>query len=262
MCLMITAMPTLLTRLIRTAGLAVALMFVGTASVLGWDWLKVIAPPRLYPRDLAIGLLEAFLASYFVIVPVATLGMLVSATVMYRSASKSTPGRWLLLCGSTVLGVLFAEGAAAIWLSKLHALPALPRHFVQPARPVDEILIVVAGESSTLGVPYDGWLSVGTIIGHELQKAMPARRFRVETLAEKGATLEAMHHKLATLTERPDAIVIFCGHNEFLSRFTLANRVVYYTDERRNGVSSSGVRASGGFLHFTLWFEKTWKSTD
>ena len=54
-------------------------MLVGIALVLGWDWLKVIAPPRLYPRYLTIGLLEAFLASYFVIVAVAALGVLVSA---------------------------------------------------------------------------------------------------------------------------------------------------------------------------------------
>ena len=92
---------------------------------------------------------------------------------------------------------------------------------------------MVAGGSSALGVPYDGWLSVGAIIQHELQKVIPAHRFRIEMLAEKGATLEAMHRKLATLTERPDAIVIFCGHNEFLGRFSLANRVIYYTDERQ-----------------------------
>ena len=34
------------------------------------------------------------------------------------------------------------------------------------------------------------------------------------------------------MTERPDAIVIFSGHNEFLARFSLANRVSYYSDER------------------------------
>ena len=119
------------------------------------------------------------------------------------------------------IGLILAEAAAAVWLSWIHSLHRL-RHigFTGPAHPGDEILIVVIGESSALGVPYDDWLSVGTIVGRELQKAIPAHHFRVEILAENGATLEAMHLKLARLTRRPDALVIFSGHNEFLSRFS------------------------------------------
>ena len=126
-------------------------------------------------------------------------------------------------------------------------MPALPHHFAGPARPDDEILIVVIGESSALGVPYDGWLSVGTIVGRELQKAIPSRHFRVEILAEKGATLEAMHQKLARLTERPDALVIFSGHNEFLARFSLANRVAYYSDDGHHWHRQAWLERAGRF---------------
>jgi hypothetical protein len=243
----IKTMPTLLNRLIRAAGLAAAVVIIGTALVLGWDWLKVIAPPRLYPRYLAIALLETFLASYFVIVTLVTLGVVVSATVVWRSSTRLRPGRWLLLCGSIVLGLIVAEGAASVWRFEVHRLPALPGRFAQVSRPVDEILIVVAGESSALGVPYDGWLSVGAIVGCELQKVLPSRRVRVENLAEKGATLEAMHHKLSRLAERPDALVIFCGHNEFLNRFSLANRVVYYSDERSHWGRQLWLERAGRF---------------
>ena len=59
----------------------------------------------------------------------------------------------------------------------------------------------------------------------------PAHRFRVEILAEKGATLEAMHLKLASLPRRPDALIVYSGHNEFLARFSFANRVLYYDDD-------------------------------
>ena len=145
--------------------------------------------------------------------------------------SRSMPARWLLLCGSIVVGLFLAEAVAAVWLSWVHRLPRLLHQFSGPARPRDEILIVVIGESSALGVPYDGWLSIGTIIGCELQKAIPSHRFRIKVLAEKGATLEAMHQKLASLVERPDALVIFSGHNEFLGRFSLASRVAYYFDD-------------------------------
>ena len=151
----------------------------------------------------------------------------------------------LLLCSSTVVGLVVAEATAAAWLSWIHRLPAFPRRFAKPARPGDEVLIVVIGESSALGVPYEGWLSVGAIIGRELRKAIPARRFRVEILAEKGATLEAMHLKLASLTKRPDALVVYSGHNEFLARFSLSNRVAYYFDERSPGRGGPWLKHTG-----------------
>ena len=101
----------------------------------------------------------------------------------------------------------------------------LPTKFVEQAGPGQRIPIVVIGESSALGVPYEDWLSVGAIVGRELERAIPSRRFRVEILAEKGATLEAMHLKLAGLTRRPDALIVYSGHNEFLARFSFSNRV-------------------------------------
>ena len=225
-------MPILLNRLVRTAGSAAALVLVGTSLLLGSDWLKAIGPPRLHPRDLAFGFLEAFLTGYFVVLATAALATTLLVWIVWWSRSRSTPARWLLLSGSIILGLVLAEAVAAVWLSWIHRLPALPHHFSGPASPPDEILIVVIGESSALGVPYDGWLSIGMIVGCELQKAIPSRRFRIKILAEKGATLEAMHQKLAGLTERPDALIIFSGHNEFLARFSMANRVAYYPDDQ------------------------------
>jgi hypothetical protein len=225
-------MLTLLNRLVRAAGSAAALVFLGVVVVLGWDWLKALGPHHHYPRYLAIGFLEVFLAGYFAVLPAAALAGVILGTVVWRSPSRSQVARWLLLCGSIVVGLVMAEGAAAAWLVWIHRLPTLPYRFSGSAHPGDEILIVVIGESSALGVPYDDWLSVGTIVGRELQKAIPAHHFRVEILAENGATLEAMHLKLSRLTRPPDALVVYSGHNEFLSRFSLSTRVAYYSDEQ------------------------------
>jgi len=125
-----------------------------------------------------------------------------------------------------------AEAAAAVWLAWIHRLPALPVRFIEHAHPASEFSIVVIGESSALGVPYEDWLSVGTIVGRELDQAIPASRFHVDVLAERGATLEDMHLKLSRLTRKPDVLIVYSGHNEFLARFTLANQVFYYDDER------------------------------
>ena len=145
--------------------------------------------------------------------------------------SRAAAARWLLLCGLTVLGLGLAEAASAAWLAWIHRLPAMPSQFVAPTRPGDEVSIVVIGGSSALGVPYQGWLSVGTIVGRELCRAIPDRRFRVEVLAEKGATLESMHQKLARLAYRPDALIVYSGHDEFVTRFSWLHRAAYYDDE-------------------------------
>ena len=76
------------------------------------------------------------------------------------------------------------------------------------------------------------------IVGRELERAIPSHRFRVDVLAEMGATLEAMQLKLAGLTHRPDAMIVYSGHNEFLGRYAFSKRVAYYDDDpllRRHG---------------------------
>ena len=240
-------MPTLLNRLVRITGSAAGLVLAGTAIVLGLDWLNAIRPPHDDSRYLAIAFLEVFLASYLVVLTAVAVALVILGSVVWRSQSRFKAARWLILCVSIVLGLAMAEGAAAVWLSWIHRLPTLPQRFTRPAQPGDEILIVVIGESSALGVPYDGWLSIGTIVGRELQKAIPARHFRVEILAEKGATLEAMHLKLARLTRQPDALIVFSGHNEFLARFSLSSRVAYYFDERTFRQGGAWLELAGRF---------------
>ncbi len=50
-------------------------------------------------------------------------------------------------------------------------------------------------------------------------KRFPSRRFECEILAWLGDSLEMQHRKLATLKRRPDAVIIYSGHNEFAARF-------------------------------------------
>ena len=228
--------------LARLTGTAIALASISVVIFLGSDWLRTLGPGRLFLRHAAAAVLTMLLAIYPAAAAAATLGLALSLRTFARSRSNAdsrarslrnaTAARWSLLCGTTLLFFGIAEAVAGAWLAWIHRLPALPATFVEQPGPDKEVRIVVIGESSALGVPYEGWLSVGTVVAHELERAMPSRRFHVENLAEKGATLETMHLKLARLTHRPDALIIYSGHNEFLARFSLANRVLYYDDER------------------------------
>ncbi len=232
------------TRVLRAITVAVMLALAGITLAAGSAWIRVIGPPKVLRQYAAVWFLAVVLDSYFWVWTIAVLGGAISGWLVWRmwclgrEHRRFPPGpqrravRCLVLCGSCICGLSLAEAGAAVWLAWLHRLPHLPVRFAEPARPASEVLIVVIGGSSALGVPYDDWISVGTIISRELEQAIPASRFRVEVLAERGATLEQMHLKLSRLTRKPDALIVYSGHNEFLARFTLTNQIFYYDDER------------------------------
>ncbi len=89
------------------------------------------------------------------------------------------------------------------------------------------------GESSGRGEPYNPWLSVADIVAWRLEKVFPGRKIEVDMWATGGATLAVMHNKLAALSYRPDALVVYVGHNEFQSRYAWMRDVDYYRDRDR-----------------------------
>ena len=52
-------------------------------------------------------------------------------------------------------------------------------------------------------------------------------------IARAGDTLEIQHKLLCNLRNRPDLLVIYCGHNEFYSRLWWARNLDHYVSERR-----------------------------
>ncbi len=168
--------------------------------------------------------------------------------------------RALLLCGSLLLGVALAEAASAAWQRRQSALtpmpvgglgtveesesswrlpasleePDLPTRFSDSAddRTID---IVVVGESSAEGVPFQKWFSVGKIVAWQLEQAIPARPVRLNVLARSGDTLQAQQRVLANLVRRPELLIVYCGHNEFSSRLWWSRNLRYYRDANQPG---------------------------
>jgi hypothetical protein len=125
--------------------------------------------------------------------------------------------RGFLIGLSSIVSILLLEIGSAAWLAWIHRLPALPTTF-EPSPP-GEYRIVVLGGSSALGEPYRPWLSVGQIVAWQLGERIKDRRYECEILAWLGESLEMQHHRLARLRHRPDAVIIYSGHNEFAARF-------------------------------------------
>ncbi len=102
----------------------------------------------------------------------------------------------------------------------------LPREFPDP-RGDREIDVVVLGESSAAGVPFEGNVSVGEIVCWKLEQVLPGRPIRLRVLARAGDTLERQHQALASLDRRPDLVIVYCGHNEFYSRLWWSRNLDY-----------------------------------
>jgi len=233
--------------------------------------LLLDADTRPLRREAALAFMNGLLVAYVLALIPAVPGTAVLAYLRLRSwlrgaavpASRSLRTRLLLLCVSVLLGLLALEAGAAAWRSWLHrspglpdvgsrteaagegtsailstgAGPSLPSQFPteehSPNAEARRLRILVIGESSGRGEPYHPWLSVGQIVAWRLEQVFPGRPIQVDTWAVGGATLEMMHNLLAGLTYRPDALIVYVGHNEFQGRFAWALNVDYYVDEDR-----------------------------
>jgi hypothetical protein len=208
----------------RGAAPAVALIL----AVAAWWGLVLWVPlfPRSLGRHLTEWFLRGLLLGYAATLAAAVLGTLgLGAYVLHGRrrrvrVRRPVAARLWLLSASSLIGLAGVEAASALWLIWAHRLPVLPTRFA-PA-PAGEASIVVIGESSARGFPYQPWLSLGQIVAWQLEEALPGRRFTADVRAEVGTDLERMHQGLAKLTRRPDVLIVYCGHNEFLTRYDSA----------------------------------------
>lgn len=187
-----------------------------------------LALPDLLPilsRDVRRGMGEALLSGAIILrtglVLVSVVGLPLAAWSALVSRGRGRPAGWAgraFLMGLSCLSSLIAlELGAAIVLAWIHRFPVLPMTF--PAEDPGVYRILVLGESSALGEPYRGTVSIGKIVAWKLAEAAPKRRFELETLAWLGDSLELQHQKLARIVRKPDAVVVYSGHNEFAARF-------------------------------------------
>ncbi|MHB1558988.1 MAG: hypothetical protein ACYC61_16175 [Isosphaeraceae bacterium] len=185
------------------------------------DWFRVLSPEAR--RDIFEGMFRVVLIAYSALALAGVVGtpLLVFLASRSRRRSGGRTGRGLLrmlaACAACLVALAVLEIGSAAWRGWLHRMPTLPTTF-EPSPP-GEYRIVALGGSSALGEPYRPWLSVGQIVAWQLGQAVPDRRFECQVLAWLGDSLEKQHVKLAAIRRRPDAVIIYSGHNEFIARF-------------------------------------------
>jgi lysophospholipase L1-like esterase len=251
-------------RTLRLVALAVGFSLGVTVLAAVLFWLEDHLSQRTLWRAKLIFLIALEL-TYGIIAVLTVLLSPLLGLVLYRARKqrlrRPAHARILLLCVSVLLGLVLAEGAAAMWWKQSHrsaALPVggwrqaawtqkdgqLPRAPEQVELPADfpddtgddTVDLVIVGESSAAGVPYDWWLSISQIVSWQLGELIPGRRFRHNVVAASGDTLEGQHQKLASLTRRPDVLIIYAGHNEFAARFPWSREINHYDDSKMPGL--------------------------
>jgi tetratricopeptide (TPR) repeat protein len=214
-------------------GAAMTALFAAPWVPLWWGSLPL--------RPAIIILLVALEVLYVVVLAGSLLGAAALGAVCWRARRRGTrrplAARGVLLCGACLISLALAEAIAAAWRAPARSAPptpasdpSLPTEFAE-AKADSEVTLVVLGESSAAGVPYDEWFSVGRIVAWQLGEVMPEKRFRADVLATPGDTLEGQHRKLAGIRRRPDAVIVYCGHNEFFCRIGWSWRRPYYSDD-------------------------------
>ncbi|HZW32639.1 MAG TPA: hypothetical protein VFF52_18140 [Isosphaeraceae bacterium] len=204
---------------LRLLALAVPIAVVVTAAIVLPGWIPLL--PRVVRRGMIETLLRAVLFGYTAMVLAAVVGTpVLIGWAAWGRPSGTARRRWmggLSICVACLLAIVVLEPASAAWRGWMHRFPTLPTTFEEA--PAGEYRILVLGGSSALGEPYRPWLSVGQIVAWQLQEAAPGRRVECEILAWLGESLEQQHHKLARIKHRPQAVIIYSGHNEFAARF-------------------------------------------
>jgi hypothetical protein len=228
--------------------LVAAGVLIGVAWMLGRDLFELAwsSLPGEARRRAAILYLDALLIGYAAAM-VASIGLIAGALVAHRRSRADAPVRRrpvrLLAVGVAILLSLLAlDAGAAAWSAWQRRTPRLPEllppsgagsepsaGLTRPgedteskapaAVPPGALRLLVVGESSARGEPYHPWVSVGQIVAWKLESVFPGRPVVVDIWARGGATIRQMHQRLADLNFRPDALVLYVGHNEFASRF-------------------------------------------
>jgi lysophospholipase L1-like esterase len=221
-------------RLIRLAILAALGVGIFLSVSLGPPWFHYFFPIPMR-RRIVVQLLLVAQAGYGLLlatVPVALIGLTVALVrARRRGARRIGLIRGLALCVAVSVSLAMAEGVSAVWLAWTRVpTPRLENRFPDPADQ-KTVNILVLGESSAFGVPYQDWFSVAEIVAWKLREAIPDRCFDIEYLARPGLTLDKIHFWMRSMQHRPDLVILYAGHNEFDSRYNWSHAAFHYADE-------------------------------
>ena len=224
---------------------SLACLLVFVLCTVGPAWFNALVPEKARIQAL-IGLLWGMVGAYVAALLAAPLLTILAFRRVERQRRAGGPvsarAFGLLALGlSTLMGLALMEVGALLYrwhLVRLIPLPEPPvrRTLAQelpttpgpPTQAPDEYVIVVLGESSATGEPFQGHTSVADILAWQLGRLVPGRRYVVDMKARAGIGLDLALRNLREIERRPDAVLLYSGHNEFQARFRWSRSVEHY----------------------------------
>jgi tetratricopeptide (TPR) repeat protein len=226
---------------IKLSRRGVTLVVIGVGGYLAFavlpEWLRFFCRgyvPRWLERAALDAFWQAIRALYLSVLAIVPLILALAAARLIRCRRRGQAAPWsarALLCSGTLLALaLLCEVAARYALSRP---PPLPRPATVVDGPQDSIDMVVVGESTAAGWPYQPAISVAQVVGWRLEQLLPGRRVQLDMQAvEPGTSLEQILPRLRRLRYRPDMVLVCAGHNEFQTRYGWPRRPWHYADTR------------------------------
>jgi lysophospholipase L1-like esterase len=94
---------------------------------------------------------------------------------------------------------------------------AIDTHYFRREKPTNGYRVFVLGESSAAGFPYGRWASPAGLLQQRLQRSLPDRDVEVINMGMAAITSYVLLDIADdVIAQRPDAVVIYTGHNEYL----------------------------------------------
>ncbi len=223
--------------------------------IMAW-WTGLANSPR---RALAIGFLNGCLIAYGVIFFAAIIAGISAFFRLLQGRKlrqkRSTSARILLLSSAILIALAFVEMGS--WALIVRARMPPPHPPIPPPHvPIEtgrsnELRLLVLGESSAEGQPFQPWFSIGHVLAWQLEKAHPGRKVNLIMAAEGGISLTSVVRSLEQQTYRPDVVLLYSGHNEFQTRWGWSRTVHYYPEDLRTRPADGFTEWVGDVTPFT-----------
>lgn len=247
-------------RLLRLSLIIVAALLAYVAWTLGPPFTKSwwSGLPPTARRRIAVGFLDGCLLAYGIGLAGSLLGGAWSISRIIRGrryrARRPRSARVLLFCCANLCAVAFLEIAA--WGLAAYGRippnpPAIPPLVPSAASGNNTLTLLVLGESSAEGQPFQPWFSIGHVIARQLERARPGRKVELMMRASGGTALDSSVALLESIPRRPDLVLLCSGHNEFQARWGWSHTVNYYPEDRAERPRDTLADHLGGPTPFT-----------
>ena len=180
--------------------------------------------PRTNPSKPVSGARYAVYLTVAVLLPFALLGLVELALRV------SNPGGGLPLFEKApfVSGdyLVASRSVGKRWFGGIHNPPSPPAEPFAREKPPRSFRVFVLGESTTAGFPYPRNVTFSRFVRDVLRDAMPGDSVEVVNLGIAATNSFAMLDIAGEVAEqRPDAVLIYAGHNEYYGALGAASRV-------------------------------------